>query len=98
MMSQEHAFSLANETLYGINISFESSIVRVIFLELTRILNHLLALTTHALDVGAITPFFWGFEEREQIMEFYERVSGSRMHAAFIRPGGISQYVPVNLF
>ncbi len=61
------------------------------FCEITRILNHLMALTTHAMDVGALTPFLWAFEEREKLMEFYERVSGARMHAAYIRPGGVSQ-------
>ena len=66
-------------------------------MEFTRILNHLLAITTHALDVGAMTPFLWAFEEREKIMEFYERVSGARMHANFIRPGGVSQDIPVGL-
>jgi NADH dehydrogenase (ubiquinone) Fe-S protein 2 len=64
-----------------------------LFCEITRILNHLLALTTHALDVGAMTPFLWAFEEREKLMEFYERVSGARMHAAFIRPGGILSWL-----
>lgn len=62
----------------------------VLFAELTRILNHIMAIGTHALDVGALTPFFWLFEEREKMMEFYERVSGARMHAAYIRPGGVS--------
>ena len=66
-------------------------------LKLTRILNHLLALTTHALDVGALTPFLWAFEEREKLMEFYERVSGARMHAAYIRPGGVAQDLPIGL-
>lgn len=67
------------------------------FCELTRLLNHLLALTTHALDVGAMTPFLWGFEEREKLLEFYERVSGARMHASYIRPGGIFQDLPEGL-
>ena len=67
------------------------------FLKLTRILNHLLAITTHALDVGALTPFLWAFEEREKLMEFYERVSGARMHAAYIRPGGVTQDLPIGL-
>ena len=69
--------------------------IRVLFCELTRLLNHLLAVTTHALDVGALTPFLWGFEEREKLMEFYERVSGARMHAAYIRPGGVAQDLPL---
>jgi NADH dehydrogenase I D subunit len=89
MMSQEHTFSLAVENLLNFKISFKTSCIRVLFLELTRILNHILAVTTHALDVGAMTPFLWGFEDREKIMEFYERVSGARMHSNFIRPGGI---------
>jgi len=97
MMCQEHAFSLAIETLSKYPIPRRSSVIRVIFLELTRILNHLMSITTHAMDVGAITPFLWAFEEREKIMEFYERVSGARMHAAYIRPGGLSQDVPIGL-
>jgi NADH dehydrogenase (ubiquinone) Fe-S protein 2 len=97
MMAQEHAYSLAVEKLLDIQVPIRSSLIRVLFCELTRILNHLLALTTHALDVGALTPFLWGFEEREKLMEFYERVSGARMHAAFIRPGGISQDIPMSL-
>jgi NADH dehydrogenase (ubiquinone) Fe-S protein 2 len=90
MMVQEEAYSLSVESLLGINVSNKAKIIRVLFAELTRILNHLLAITTHALDVGALTPFLWGFEEREKIMEFYERVSGARMHAAYIRPGGVT--------
>ncbi len=97
MVAQEHAYSLAVEKLLDIQVPIRSSLIRVLFCELTRILNHLLALTTHALDVGALTPFLWGFEEREKLMEFYERVSGARMHAAFIRPGGISQDIPMSL-
>lgn len=96
MMSQEHSYSLALERLIGINVPIRASIIRVIFSEITRILNHILGLTTHALDVGAMTPFLWLFEEREKLMEFYERVSGSRMHAAFIRPGGIAMDLPLN--
>jgi len=95
MMAQEHCYSLAIERLVGVNIPLRSSFIRVIFLEITRILNHLLAVTTHALDVGALTPFLWAFEEREKLMEFYERVSGARMHAAYIRPGGVSQDLPI---
>lgn len=97
MMVQEHAFSLSVESLLNIDIPLRAKYIRVIFSELTRILNHLLALTTHALDVGALTPFLWGFEERELIMNFYERVSGARMHAAYIRPGGVDQDLPLNL-
>lgn len=98
MMAQEHAYSIAVERLLNVDIPLRASYIRVIFLELTRILNHLLAITTHALDVGALTPFLWAFEERERLMEFYERVSGARMHAAFIRPGGIAVDVPIGLF
>ena len=97
MMAQEHAYSLAVEKLLNIDVPLRASIIRVLFCELTRILNHLLAVTTHALDVGALTPFLWGFEEREKLMEFYERVSGARMHAAYIRPGGVSQDIPISL-
>jgi NADH dehydrogenase (ubiquinone) Fe-S protein 2 len=93
-MVQEHAYSLAIEQLLNIEIPIRAKYIRVIFLELTRILNHLLAITTHALDVGALTPFLWGFEEREKLMEFYERVSGARLHASYIRPGGVSLDVP----
>jgi len=95
MMAQEHAYSLAVESLFNCIIPKRAKYIRVIFDEITRILNHLLALTTHALDVGALTPFLWGFEERERLMEFYERVSGARMHAAYIRPGGVSQDLPI---
>lgn len=94
MMCQEHGYSLAVEKLLGIEVPVRAQYLRVLFSELTRILNHLLAVTTHALDVGALTPFLWGFEEREKLMEFYERVSGARMHAAYIRPGGVSQDIP----
>lgn len=97
MMAQEHTFSLAVESFLEINIPVRATLIRVLFLELTRILNHLLALTTHALDVGAMTPFLWAFEEREKIMEFYERVSGARMHANYIRPGGVSLDLPAGL-
>jgi NADH dehydrogenase (ubiquinone) Fe-S protein 2 len=97
MMAQEHGYSLVIENLLGINVSLRAQYIRVIFLEITRILNHLLAVTTHALDVGALTPFLWGFEEREKLMEFYERVSGARMHAAYIRPGGLTEDIPLGL-
>jgi len=97
MMSQEHAYASAIENLTGEVVSLRASNIRVIFLEITRILNHLLAVTTHALDVGALTPFLWGFEEREKLMEFYERVSGARMHAAYIRPGGVAFDIPKGL-
>lgn len=97
MMAQEHAYALAVERLIGCQIPLRAQYIRVLFLELTRILNHLLAVTTHALDVGALTPFLWAFEEREKLMEFYERVSGARMHAAFIRPGGVAYDLPIGL-
>jgi NADH dehydrogenase (ubiquinone) Fe-S protein 2 len=95
MMVQEHCYSLAIESLLNLNIPFRPKIIRILFSEITRILNHLLALTTHALDVGALTPFLWAFEEREKLMEFYERVSGARLHSCFIRPGGISHDLPL---
>jgi len=95
MMAQEHAYSLAVERLFGVDVPLRAQYIRVLFLELTRLLNHLLAVTTHALDVGALTPFLWAFEEREKIMEFYERVSGARMHAAYIRPGGVAFDLPL---
>jgi NADH dehydrogenase (ubiquinone) Fe-S protein 2 len=95
MMCQEHAFSLAIETLLNISIPKRAQYIRVLFSELTRILNHLLAITCHALDVGAMTPLLWGFEEREKLMEFYERVSGARMHASYIRPGGVAYDLPL---
>jgi len=98
MMAQEHAYSLAVELLLNIEAPFLVKFIRVILSEITRLLNHLLALTTHALDVGAMTPFLWAFEEREKLMEFYERVSGARMHAAFIRPGGLAAAIPLGFY
>lgn len=98
MMAQEHGYSLAVESLIKCNIPKRAEYIRVLYSELTRILNHILAVTTHALDVGALTPFLWLFEEREKLMEFYERVSGARMHAAYIRPGGVSQDLPLGLW
>lgn len=97
MMAQEHAFSLAVESLLGCTVPLRAKVIRVLFCEITRLLNHLLAVTTHAMDVGALTPFLWGFEEREKLMEFYERVSGARMHTAYIRPGGVAQDLPQGL-
>jgi len=97
MMSQEHAYVLAVEKLLNCNIPLRAKYIRVLFSEITRILNHLLAITCHALDVGAMTPFFWGFEEREKLMEFYERVSGARMHSSYFRPGGVHQDLPLGL-
>ena len=97
MMVQEHAYCLAIEKLVGCPIPRRGQYIRVLFSEITRLLNHLLALTTHAMDVGALTPFLWAFEEREKLMEFYERVSGARMHAAYFRPGGVAQDLPQGL-
>nr|ACO50722.1 NADH dehydrogenase subunit 7 [Micromonas pusilla CCMP1545] len=97
MMAQEHGYSLAVEKLLQCPIPLRAQYIRVLFCEITRVLNHLLALSCHAMDVGALTPFLWAFEEREKLMEFYERVSGARMHAAYIRPGGVAQDLPLGL-
>lgn len=97
MMCQEHTYSLAIEKLGNIKIPRRAQLIRVLFAEITRILNHLLAVGCHAMDVGAMTPFLWAFEEREKLMEFYERVSGARMHSAYIRPGGVAIDIPLNL-
>lgn len=96
-MSQEHAFALAVEKLLGLEIPLRAKYIRVLFCEITRILNHLLNITTMAIDVGAMTPLLWGFEEREILMGFYERVSGARMHAAYFRPGGVQKDLPLGL-
>jgi len=95
MMSQEHAYSLAVENLLQVHVPRRAKIIRTMFLELTRILNHLLAVGCHSMDVGAMTPFLWAFDEREKLMEFYERVSGARMHSSYIRPGGVSYDIPL---
>jgi len=95
MMAQEHTYSLAVEKRLNRKVPTRAKYIRVMFLEITRLLNHLLAVCCHALDVGAMTPYFWGFEEREKRMEFYERVSGARMHAAFVRPGGVAADRPI---
>jgi NADH dehydrogenase (ubiquinone) Fe-S protein 2 len=97
MMAQEYSYTLAVERLLNIDVPLRAQYIRVLFLELTRLLNHLMAITTHVLDAGATTPLLFGFEEREKLMEFYERVSGARMHAAYIRPGGVSQDLPLGL-
>jgi len=97
MMVQEHCYSLSIEKLLSCKITYRAKYIRVMFSEITRILNHIMSLTTHALDVGALTPFLWGFEEREKLMGFYERVSGARMHSAFIIPGGVSKDLPLGL-
>jgi NADH-quinone oxidoreductase subunit D len=93
-INQEHAFCLAIEKLAGIDVPRRASIIRVLYSEIGRVLNHLLNVTTQALDVGALTPPLWGFEEREKLMVFYERASGSRMHANYVRPGGVHQDLP----
>ena len=98
MMAQEHGYSLSVENSLFTNIPVKAKAIRIIFVELTRILNHLLSLTTHALDVGAFTPFLWAFEEREKLMCFYERASGARLHAVYIRPGGVHKDLPLDLY
>lgn len=95
IMAQEHTYALAVENLSKAKVSLRSIYIRVLICEVTRILNHLLAVGCHAIDVGAITPFLWCFEEREKLIEFYERVSGARMHAAYIRPGGVAVDLPL---
>jgi NADH-quinone oxidoreductase subunit D len=96
-MNQEHAFCLAVERLLDIEVPKRGQLIRVLYSEIGRILSHMLNITTQALDVGALTPPLWGFEEREKLMVFYERASGSRMHAAYFRPGGVHQDLPVKL-
>jgi NADH-quinone oxidoreductase subunit D len=96
-MNQEHAYCLAVEKLLGISVPYRGQLIRVLYSEIGRILSHLLNITTQALDVGALTPPLWGFEEREKLMIFYERASGSRMHAAYFRPGGVHQDLPFKL-
>nr|CAD7423319.1 unnamed protein product [Timema monikensis] len=96
-MCNEQCFSLAVEKLLNIDIPRRAKYIRVLFAEITRIMNHSLAVSAHALDIGALTPLFWLFEEREKMLEFYERVCGARMHAAYIRPGGVAQDLPLGL-
>ncbi len=96
-MCQEHAYCLAIEKLLGISVTRRAQIIRVLFSEISRLLSHLLNVTTQAMDVGALTPPLWGFEEREKLMIFYERASGSRMHANYFRPGGVNQDLPPDL-
>jgi len=96
-MNQEHAFCLAIERLLGLQVPKRAQLIRVLYSEIGRILSHLLNVTTQAMDVGALTPPLWGFEEREKLMVFYERASGSRMHAAYFRPGGVHQDLPPKL-
>ncbi|RDA84626.1 hypothetical protein CP532_5731 [Ophiocordyceps camponoti-leonardi (nom. inval.)] len=97
MMTNEQCFALAVEKLLNIEIPDRAKYIRTLFGEITRILNHLMSVLSHAMDVGALTPFLWGFEEREKLMEFYERVSGARLHAAYVRPGGVHQDLPLGL-
>jgi NADH-quinone oxidoreductase subunit D len=96
-MNQEHAFCLAVEKLLGISVPRRAQLIRVLYAEIGRLLSHLLNVTTQAMDVGALTPPLWGFEEREKLMVFYERASGSRMHAKYFRPGGVHQDLPSKL-
>ncbi|WP_085787345.1 NADH-quinone oxidoreductase subunit D [Ketogulonicigenium robustum] len=96
-MNQEHAWCLAIERLAGITVPRRASLIRVLFCEIGRVLNHLMNLTTGAMDVGALTPPLWGFEEREKLMLFYERACGARLHAAYFRPGGVHQDLPPDL-
>ena len=96
-MCEEHTFVLAVEKLLGITVPERAQWIRTLFAEITRVLNHLLNVTTYALDVGAITPSLWGFEEREKLMEFYEAASGARLHSNYYRPGGVNRDLPVGL-
>ena len=96
-MNQEHAWCLAIEKLTGVEVPRRASLIRVLYCEIGRILNHILNVTTQAMDVGALTPPLWGFEEREKLMVFYERACGARLHAAYFRPGGVHQDLPQDL-
>ncbi|MEM6903190.1 MAG: NADH-quinone oxidoreductase subunit D, partial [Pseudomonadota bacterium] len=96
-MCQEHTYALAVEKLLGITAPRRAQYIRVMFAEITRILNHLLNITTFALDIGALTPALWGFEEREKMMGFYDRVCGARLHSNYYRPGGVHQDLPAGL-
>jgi NADH-quinone oxidoreductase subunit D len=96
-MNQEHAFALAVERLLGLEVPKRGQLIRVLYSEIGRLLSHLLNVTTQAMDVGALTPPLWGFEEREKLMVFYERACGARMHAAYVRPGGVHQDLPALL-
>lgn len=97
MMTNEQVYSLAIEKMLRIEIPERAKYIRTMFAELTRLLNHIMVIGTHALDIGALTPYFWLFEEREKMMEFYERVSGARLHAAYVRPGGVAFDLPIGL-
>lgn len=96
-MCKEHAYCLAIEKLLKLNVPIRAQYIRVLFSEITRILNHIMAITTQGLDLGATSPFLWLFEEREKLMEFYERVSGARLHSAYFRPGGVNYDLPKGL-
>ena len=96
-MAQEHAFALATERLLGIEAPIRAQFIRVMFAEISRILNHILNITTYALDVGATTPSLWGFEQREILLEIYEAASGSHYHANYVRPGGVAKDIPAGL-
>ena len=96
-MNQEHAFALAAEKLLKVEVPIRGQYIRVLFCEIGRILSHILNVTTQALDVGALTPSLWGFEERETLMTFYERASGSRLHANYFRTGGVHKDIPSKL-
>src|SRR5215813_9431444 len=96
-MNQEHAFALAIEKLLGLQVPPRAQYIRVLYSEIGRLLSHILNVTTQAMDVGALTPPLWGFEEREKLMIFYERASGSRLHAAYFRAGGVHQDLPGKL-
>lgn len=97
MMTNELVFALAVEKLLNVEVPLRAKYIRTLFGEITRVLNHCMSVLTHIMDVGGLTPFLWGFEEREKLMEFYERVSGARLHAAYVRPGGVSQDLPAGL-
>jgi len=96
-MNQEHAYALAVEKLLGLDVPRRGQFIRVLYAEISRVLNHLLNVPAFAMDVGAMTPFLWAFEQREMLMEFYERVSGARLHAAYFRPGGVAFDMPAGL-
>lgn len=97
MMTNELVFALAVEKLLNVEVPLRAKYIRTLFGEITRVLNHCMSVLSHIMDVGGLTPFLWGFEEREKLMEFYERVSGARLHSAYVRPGGVSQDLPVGL-
>ncbi|EMG47623.1 nuo-49 NADH-ubiquinone oxidoreductase 49 kDa subunit [Candida maltosa Xu316] len=97
MMTNEQVFALAVEKLLNVEVPLRGKYIRTLFGEITRVLNHCMSVLTHIMDVGGLTPFLWGFEEREKLMEFYERVSGARLHSAYVRPGGVSQDLPAGL-